>query len=42
MGIKSVPEQLPVAFAPGDQVVHYVDGQPFFGTVVAVEADERV
>ncbi len=31
-----------VTFAPGDQVIRYVDGQPFFCTVVEVETDERV
>jgi hypothetical protein len=31
-----------VTFAPGDQVIRYVDGQPFFCTVVQIEQDERV
>ena len=31
-----------VAFAPGDQVIRYVDGQPFFCTVVEVQLDENV
>jgi hypothetical protein len=29
-------------FAPGDQVIRYVDGQAFFCTVVQIEQDERV
>jgi hypothetical protein len=29
-------------FAPGDQVIRYVDGQPYFCTVVQVEQDARV
>ncbi len=35
----AVPE---IAFAPGDQVIRYVDGQPFFCTIVEVEPDEQV
>ena len=31
-----------IAFAPGDQVIRYIDGQPFFCTVVQIEQDERV
>ena len=31
-----------VTFAPGDQVIRYINGQPFFCTVVQVEQDERV
>ena len=31
-----------VTFAPGDQVIRYVDGQPFFCTVVEVKPDESV
>jgi hypothetical protein len=29
-------------FAPGDQVIRYIDGQAFVCTVVQVEQDERV
>jgi hypothetical protein len=31
-----------ITFAPGDQVIRYIDGQPFFCTVVQIEQDERV
>jgi hypothetical protein len=31
-----------ITFAPGDQVIRYIDGQPYFCTVVQVEQDERV
>lgn len=31
-----------VMLAPGDQVLRYVGGQPFFCTVVEVEAGDRV
>jgi hypothetical protein len=31
-----------VRFAPGDQVIRYVDGQAFFCTVVQVEQDDQV
>jgi hypothetical protein len=31
-----------VAFAPGDLVIRYVGGQPFFCTVVEVQIDENV
>lgn len=29
-------------FAPGDQVVRYVNGEPFFCTVISVEDRERI
>jgi hypothetical protein len=29
-----------VIFAPGDQVVRYSGGQPFFCTVIAIEPDD--
>ncbi len=32
----------PTTFAPGDQVIRYVDGQAFFCTVVQIEQDQRV
>ena len=32
----------PRSFSPGDQVVRYVDGQPFVCTVIGVEADQKV
>jgi|WetSurMetagenome_2_1015567.scaffolds.fasta_scaffold1712561_1 hypothetical protein len=31
-----------MTFAPGDQVIRYVNGQPYFCTVVQVEQDEQV
>ncbi len=31
-----------VRFAPGDQVIRYMNGQAFFCTVVQVEQDDRV
>ncbi len=31
-----------VIYAPGDQVIRYVDGQPFFCTVIEVEPGEQV
>jgi hypothetical protein len=30
------------SLAPGDQVIRYVNGQPFFCTVVEVQPDESV
>ena len=29
-------------FSPGDQVVRYVDGQPYFCTVIGVEPDQKI
>ena len=29
-------------FAPGDQVIRYIDGQAFFCTVVQIEQDQQV
>jgi hypothetical protein len=31
-----------VTFAPGDQVIRYIDGQAFFCTVVQIEPDDQV
>jgi hypothetical protein len=31
-----------VSFAPGDQVIRYIDGKPFVCTVVEVEEDDHV
>ncbi len=31
-----------IPYAPGDQVIRYIDGQPFLCTVIEVEPDERV
>ena len=31
-----------VSYAPGDHVIRYIDGQPFFCTVFEIEPDERV
>ena len=31
-----------VSFAPGDQVIRYIDGKPYICTVVEVEADGHV
>jgi hypothetical protein len=28
--------------APGDQVIRYVNGQPFFCTVISVERDQKI
>lgn len=39
--IKST-QQTTVTFAPGDQVIRYVNGQPYFCTVVQVEQDAQV
>ena len=32
----------PITFAPGDQVIRYIDGQAFFCTVVQIEQDQQV
>jgi hypothetical protein len=44
VGVKRSPrkDQPKVSFASGDHVLRYVDGQPFFCTVVDIESDERV
>jgi hypothetical protein len=34
--------QTAITFAPGDQVIRYVNGQPYFCTVVQVEQDDQV
>jgi hypothetical protein len=40
---RSPRRELPeISLAPGDQVIRYVDGQPFFCTIVEVEPDEQV
>jgi hypothetical protein len=31
-----------VSFAPGDQVIRYVNAQPFFCTVIEVQPDEQI
>jgi hypothetical protein len=29
-------------FSPGDQVVRYIDGQPYFCTVIGIEHDQKL
>jgi hypothetical protein len=39
--VRTTKRALPT-FAPGDQVIRYIDGGAFFCTVVQVETDEQV
>jgi hypothetical protein len=38
--LRNTPPQRP--FSPGDQVVRYVDGRPYFCTVIGIEADQKI
>jgi hypothetical protein len=47
MNTTLAPSRLPgpvrrAVFAPGDQVLRYVNGEPFFCTVISIEDQERI